>query len=66
MFKLLFLSGTPVVNNPFELVPTFNMLNGSISVTNDSPQKKSSEIQVPLFPELKKDFDMFFVDNKKK
>lgn len=55
--KLLFLSGTPIVNNPFELVPTFNMLNGLIQL--------DSKVSVPLFPELKKDFDMFFVDNKK-
>jgi len=28
--KLLFLSGTPVVNTPFELVPCFNMLYGPV------------------------------------
>lgn len=55
--KLLFLSGTPVVNNPFELVPTFNMLKGLISL--------DPKVRMPLFPELKKDFDAFFVDNKK-
>jgi hypothetical protein len=54
--KLLFLSGTPVVNNPFELVPTFNMLNGSITLNTTS--------KITLFPELKKDFDVYFVDNK--
>jgi thymidine kinase len=28
--KLVFLTGTPVINDPFELVPCFNMLHGSI------------------------------------
>lgn len=28
--KLLFLTGTPIVNNPFELVPCFNMLGGQL------------------------------------
>ncbi len=28
--KLLFLSGTPMVNHPFELVPAFNMLSGEL------------------------------------
>jgi len=49
--KLLFLSGTPIINGPFELVPTFNMLKGLQDKT-------------PLFPELQKDFNMYFVDTK--
>lgn len=54
--KLLFLSGTPIVNSPFELVPTFNMLKGLISA--------DTNVQMPLFPELEKDFNAFFVDYK--
>jgi superfamily II DNA or RNA helicase len=47
--KLMFLTGTPIVNNPFELVPTFNMLRAQ---------------SIPLFPELKKDFDGYFIDER--
>jgi hypothetical protein len=56
--KLLFLSGTPIVNDPFELAPTFNMLNGYISLDNRGENK------ITLFPELKSDFHMYFVDRK--
>jgi len=30
--KLIFMSGTPIINDPFELVPCFNMLRGQIPV----------------------------------
>jgi superfamily II DNA or RNA helicase len=54
--KLLFLSGTPIINSPFELVPTFNMLKGFI-YTDD-------KTKTTLFPELEKDFNLYFVDYK--
>ena len=34
--KLIFLSGTPLINHPFELVPCFNMLRGYISLNYKS------------------------------
>jgi superfamily II DNA or RNA helicase len=48
--KLLFLSGTPIANDPFELVPCFNML--------------SNNKTHPLFPEDYRDFEKFFVAEK--
>jgi len=53
--KLIFLTGTPVVNNPFELVPMFNMLYGYTDVKS----------KTTLFPELMKDFYEHFVDRVK-
>ena len=60
--KLIFMSGTPIVNNPFELAPTFNMLRGYIGIREGGVEK---EIAMPLFPELQKDFYAYFVDSKK-
>ncbi|MCK4968191.1 MAG: DEAD/DEAH box helicase family protein [Candidatus Aenigmarchaeota archaeon] len=45
--KILFLTGTPIANDPFELALCFNMLD-----YNDG---------VPLFPEDYQDFEKFFV-----
>ena len=46
--KVIFLTGTPVANDPFELVPCFNMLHGG----------------EPLFPEHYQEFNKLFVDEK--
>lgn len=53
--KLLFLSGTPIVNNPFELVPLFNMLKGNIRIR---------KINYTLFPEDYESFFNFFMDKE--
>lgn len=53
--KLLFLSGTPIINKPFELVPCFNMLKGEIY---DDGHKHT------LFSEDIDEFNNYFVDEK--
>jgi len=57
--KLLFLTGTPIINDPFELVPCFNMLQGYLSIENSSDK-------TTLFSESKEEFEDFFVDKKHK
>jgi hypothetical protein len=55
--KIIFLSGTPVINKPFELVCIFNMLSGKI-------RYKGSNLN--LFTESQDEFDDYFVDYKKR
>lgn len=55
--KLLFLTGTPIIDTPFILVPLFNMLKGYITVN----YKKHT-----LFPENMQEFYSIFVDRKDK
>lgn len=55
--KLVFLTGTPIRNHPFELVPTFNMLKGPVF---------EAKRKFTLFPENQKEFEQFFVENRQK
>lgn len=48
--KLIFLTGTPIVNTPFELVPIFNMLKGYMG-----------KVKYTLFPENQLDFYNLFL-----
>jgi hypothetical protein len=59
--KLVFLTGTPIINNPFELVPCFNMLKGYIfDQINEKKSRKHT-----LFPENQQDFQNFFISKTK-
>lgn len=53
--KLIFLSGTPIINDPFELVPCFNMLHGYHTLNGQ---------KVTLFPEDWEEFHRYFVDQQ--
>ena len=59
--KLFFLTGTPIVNDPFELVPCFNMIKGFVYL--NSRQRKKQ--RVTLLPESRKEFYNYFVDRKR-
>ncbi len=69
--KLVFLSGTPVVNHPFELVPCFNMLYGpiesSIKLKNTKSKKINSEFRYEtLLPEDWDIFNKYFIKDIEK
>lgn len=34
--RLIFMSGTPIINDPFELVPCFNMIRGPLDISSTS------------------------------
>lgn len=55
--RLLFLSGTPVVSDPFELAILFNMLRGYLTID------KSIKEQFTAFPQNYDDFHKHFVDS---
>ncbi len=48
--KVIFLTGTPVANDPFELVSCFNILG--------------SKVGTPILPESYKEFNKLYVDDK--
>lgn len=78
--KLIFMSGTPIINDPFELVPCFNMIRGpmDISKADSNPtanarfRKRSTKgdssptNKTNLFSEDISEFDSFFVDRENK
>ena len=59
--KLIFLSGSPVVSDPFELGVMFNMLRGFIPVKNPKTNKVDL---VTAFPENYEDFNKIFLEEK--
>ncbi len=59
--KIIFLTGTPIINNPFEVVPCYNMLRGYI-YDNDT----DNDQKFTLFSEDSDEFDKFFVDREHK
>jgi len=61
--KLIFLTGTPIVNTPFEACICFNMLYGPIYSENISKRKtKSKKAYSTILPEYYTDFVKYFVD----
>jgi hypothetical protein len=71
--QLIFLSGTPIINDPFELVPCYNMLRGRIDIADvkigSGFGKKSRQhryTSATLFTEDIEEFEHFFIDKENK
>jgi SNF2 family DNA or RNA helicase len=78
--KVIFMSGTPIINDPFELVPCFNMIRGTYTdelpleeASDDQNKRKSRGIagrkpktSTTLFTEDISEFEEFFVDRERK
>jgi superfamily II DNA or RNA helicase len=71
--RFVFLTGTPMINHPYELVPTFNILRGPIHIGNARGDasgnargkgKRGQEKPSTMFPEYRQDFESFFVDRE--
>lgn len=58
--KLLFLTGSPITNDPFEIALCFNMLNGYFHIESDKFKK---EKKLTLFGEMYTEFNKYFVNN---
>lgn len=58
--KLLFLTGTPIINNPFEISVAFNMLYGKIK--SDTNITKKNKNYYTILPEYYSDFQKYFIN----
>lgn len=61
--KLFFLTGTPIVNDPFELAPCFNMIKGLIELPGSAKGGRKAQTTT-LLPESRKEFYNYFVDRE--
>lgn len=62
--KLIFLTGTPAVNDPFELVACFNMLKGRISDTIKRRKFEDNKLSVVEKPKIKDVVEEMNSDNE--
>lgn len=61
--KLIFLSGTPIINDPFEISICFNLLYGPIYETNiKSRGRNKKKDYSTILPEYYTDFKKYFID----
>ena len=58
--KLIFLTGTPIINNPFEISVACNMLYGKIYHGDKISNKKKD--YYTILPEYYSDFQKYFID----
>lgn len=60
--KLIFLTGTPIINDPFEISIAFNMLYGPIEIKEKNIKSKLKSY-ITILPEYYTDFNKYFVDS---
>lgn len=56
--KIIFMTGTPIINDPFEIAICFNMIVGNMA---NSVSKKGKKNHLTLLPEYYTDFFKYFV-----
>lgn len=56
--KIIFMTGTPIINDPFEIAICFNMIVGNMKSNSSEKGKKS---RLTLLPEYYTDFFKYFV-----
>ncbi len=61
--KIIFMTGTPVINDPFELCICYNMIHGNMN-TSKLENKKRTESFHTILPEYYTDFHKYFIDEK--
>ncbi len=57
--KVIFMTGTPIINDPFEISICYNMIVGNIKQSNENKRDRNSSIT--LFPEYYTDFVKYFI-----
>ncbi len=60
--KLIFLTGTPIINNPFEIAICFNLLYGPIFKKSMKTSKNKKKDYISIMPEYYTDFQKFFIN----
>lgn len=62
--KLIFLSGTPIINDPFEIAICLNMLYGPIyrSTKSNNIKNKHNKMYTTILPEYYSDFKKYFIN----
>jgi len=61
--KLIFLTGTPIINDPFEIAICFNLLYGPIKSSNGPATKHRKKEYSTILPEYYTDFKQYFIDD---
>ena len=60
--KIIFMTGTPIINDPYEVAICFNMIMGNMKSAIQSDKKNNkNKKRITLFPEYYTDFFKYFI-----